>query len=587
MSDLVLTAKAQKNSSNLFLGTFTFKKVDDQNYEVIDGQQRITTLVLLSIALKVLLMERSDQNPDSHISQQIIPAINNHFIFVQDHQGNVVGSKLSAANIIREYLKEICLDLDFDMKNYPTSERKGAGDARKIKRYIKHFYDELNKEDTSDLKNIWGAIQGCELLITEVDTDEEAFNLFEVLNARGKKLETGDLLKNHIFRELYDTKDFEKYADKWDDEIVSNLKNPSELVLMLRHYYFTKNGFVTKQELYRKIKSLIQDRGMSMDDFVLEISDYSDWHKEISSGSRTDFKDGLFGHFLNNKYKRNDYDDHADRLYGSLGALKMFNFKPVFPLIFSYFKRIQYFIKNDIYKKEKNNDKLFKNAEILLEKLEIYHFINYKIGSKKISFIEKVFSEYAKIFSSCDDMSSLIAAKNALIEKLNKDLDARSDFKLNFQSLRYKRDRDTKDLIRYIFHKFNISRTNKGRNTDSPIFDYDKSQQISIEHWAPLTTPSNADYAKIHETVSDEALNSIGNLAVLLHTENASLGNKTPKEKSDITRDNLKQKKITLHSFVIEFLDTYEDDFIAWDEEKINSRTENLAAEAYDEVWNF
>ena len=101
-------------------------------------------------------------------------------------------------------------------------------------------------ELTSDLKNIWGAIQGCELLITEVDTNEEAFNLFEVLNARGKKLETGDLLKNHIFRELYDTKDFEKYADKWDDEIVSNLKNPSELVLMLRHYYFTKNGFVTK-----------------------------------------------------------------------------------------------------------------------------------------------------------------------------------------------------------------------------------------------------------------------------------------------------------------------------------------------------
>ena len=354
MSDLVLSAKAQKNSSNLFLGTFTFKKVDDQNYEVIDGQQRITTLVLLSIALKVLLTERSDLNHDSHISQQIIPAINNHFIFVQDNQGNVVGSKLSAANIIREYLKEICLNLDFDMKNYPKSGQKGAGDARKIKRYIKHFYDELNKEDTSDLKNIWGAIQGCELLITEVDTDEEAFNLFEVLNARGKKLETGDLLKNHIFRELYDTKDFEKYADKWDDEIVSNLKNPSELVLMLRHYYFTKNGFVTKQELYRKIKSLIQDRGMSMDDFVLEISDYSDWHKEISSGSRTDFKDELFGHFLNNKYKRNDYDDHADRLYGSLGALKMFNFKPVFPLIFSYFKRIQYFIKNDIYKKEKN-----------------------------------------------------------------------------------------------------------------------------------------------------------------------------------------------------------------------------------------
>jgi len=589
LGDLILCSKSQliNSKNNLFLGTFTFKKVDDSNYEIIDGQQRITTLVLLTLALKVVFMERVKENSDSHIDQKVIPAINDLFLNVEDNQGVTTGSKLLAAPKIRDFLSEICMNLDFDMTNYPKSLQKGAGDSKKIKRYIKHFYDELNKEDTPDLKDIWGTIQNCELLITEVNTDEEAFNLFEVLNARGKQLETGDLLKNHIFKELYDTPDFDKYADMWDDDIVSTLKKPSELVLMLRHYYFTKNGMITKQELYREIKELIKDNKMSMDDFIIQVSDYTDWHVEISSGNKDSFKDELFNRFLIRKYKSSDYVDHAERLYSSLAAMKLFNFKPVFPAIFSYLKRIQYFLKNDIYKKKKKGDKLFEKIEQLFEKLEIYHFINYKLGTKKISFIEKTFSEYAMKFGECDDMSELLNIQDDLLDKLKSDLDTKTDFLLNFQSLRFKPDRESKDLIRYIFHKFNISRTRKNRNTDSAIYDFDKSRQISIEHWAPISTPADKNYSKIHANISNEGLNSIGNLVVLLHTENASLGNKTPKEKGDIARQNLIDKKITLHAFVVDFLDKYEDKFPGWDEDDISNRTVLLGNEAYDKVWRF
>jgi len=590
LGDLILCSKSQNKSSknsNLFLGTFTFKKVDDSDYEIIDGQQRITTLVLLALALKVVFMERVQENADTHINQKVIPAINDLFLNVENNQGVTTGSKLLAAPKIRDFLSEICMNLDFDMKNYPKSMQKGAADSRKIKRYIKHFYDELNKEDTPDLKDIWGAIQNCELLITEVSTDEEAFNLFEVLNARGKQLETGDLLKNHIFKELYDTQDFEKYADMWDDDIVSNLKKPSELVLMLRHYYFTKNGMITKQELYRQIKELIKDKKMSMDDFLLEVSDYSEWHVEITGGNKETFKEELFNRFLKRKYKPSNHVDHAERLYSSLAALKLFNFKPVFPAIFAYLKRIQYFLKNDIYKKKKKGDKLFDKIERLFDKLEIYHFINYKLGGKKISFIEKTFSEYAMKFGGCEDMDELLNTQNELLDKLKSDLDTKTDFLLNFQSLRFKPDRESKDLIRYIFHKFNISRTQKNRNTDSAIYDFDKSRQISIEHWAPTTVPLDKDYSKIHATISNEGLNSIGNLVVLLHTENASLGNKTPEEKGAITNTNLSNNEITLHAFVVDFIRKYEDQFREWGEDNINNRTKELGNEAYDKVWKF
>ncbi|WP_232781144.1 GmrSD restriction endonuclease domain-containing protein [Macrococcoides caseolyticum] len=41
-----------------------------------------------------------------------------------------------------------------------------------------------------------------EMVVMYVETDDinEAFIIFETLNARGKELETSDLLKNHVFR---------------------------------------------------------------------------------------------------------------------------------------------------------------------------------------------------------------------------------------------------------------------------------------------------------------------------------------------------------------------------------------------------
>tara|TARA_B100002019_G_scaffold284483_1_gene292210 strand:+ start:280 stop:2145 length:1866 start_codon:yes stop_codon:yes gene_type:complete len=585
LSDLRFCTKNQKS---LFLGTFTFKVYGDKKdeYDIIDGQQRLTTLVILSLALKVIFMERTAENADSHITQQLIPAINNLFINILDSQGNVRGPKLKSAISIRDFLEKICLNLDFDMKNYPTSDQKGAADARKVKRYIKHFYEELIDVKTSDLKEIWAAIQNCGMLVTEVNSDEEAFYLFEVLNARGKELETGDLLKNNIFSQGKDEKHYDKLVNDWD-EIVSNLKSPKDLVPMLRHWYFTKNGFVTKNDLYRKTKDLTKELKMSPDDFCVELFDYSLWQKELSSGTRASFKEMLFDEFLSRKYKAKDYQDHADRLYNSLSALKLFNYGPVFPLLFSYFKKIQELIAEKIYVRKKKNDKLIQNMEVLLEKLEIFHFINYKVGEQKVTVIENLFSEYAKEYTGCSDMKEVEKTTNDLLDKIEKLLESRSDFLLKFQTIKYQRSKDKKALIRYIFNKFNISRTAKGKNTDSLIYDYDSSKDPSIEHWAPVTTPSDPNYAPIHINLSEDAINSIGNLAVLTSDQNASLGNRSPTEKADQLAVDLNAGKITLHAFVNDFLNTYKNDFPKWNEKNIEDRAKKLSIEGYDEVWKF
>ena len=77
---------------------------------------------------------------------------------------------------------------------------------------------------------------------------EEAFIIFETLNARGKDLETADLLKNFVFSKSKDVDDTQK---KWNS-IVDNL-DKIDTTNYIRHYWNSSHKFIRKNDLYREI----------------------------------------------------------------------------------------------------------------------------------------------------------------------------------------------------------------------------------------------------------------------------------------------------------------------------------------------
>ena len=68
MTDLKYCLDPKNRQESFFLGNFTFKipQVSDRSipYDVIDGQQRITTFVLLGLALKIELNKRKDEDSE-------------------------------------------------------------------------------------------------------------------------------------------------------------------------------------------------------------------------------------------------------------------------------------------------------------------------------------------------------------------------------------------------------------------------------------------------------------------------------------------------------------------------------------------
>ncbi len=84
-------------------------------------------------------------------------------------------------------------------------------------------------------------------MYVETDDINEAFIIFETLNARGKDLETSDLLKNHLFRISGNSLGIVK--EKWQ-QTIDNL-DKIDTTKFIRHYWNSISEFTREKDLYK------------------------------------------------------------------------------------------------------------------------------------------------------------------------------------------------------------------------------------------------------------------------------------------------------------------------------------------------
>jgi len=177
------TAWLRKKSLFYLGGVIIVKTRFDQNtYDLIDGQQRFTTLWLISLILGLDLYE---------------------FTKVKKH------SRLSFA--IREevtrYFDQTLANREFNDK---VDERAEGGSLVKIfkaKTLIRTFLDAHFKQDTGKLQSFSRFIaDNVKLLVTEVPDTPHLNKLFEVINNRGIQLQHHEILKAKILEKIIKNK---------------------------------------------------------------------------------------------------------------------------------------------------------------------------------------------------------------------------------------------------------------------------------------------------------------------------------------------------------------------------------------------
>ena len=220
-----------------FVGTVLVSPTDKKNhYEVIDGQQRLTTFFLLLCALK----HRFQGEPQREAISSLISTS------YTDSEGEMRTSlklELRYENAGEVITKLVALN-DHPLAVRAQIQAAGIPSFGSLEKLVNAYgtlyrYLEENYDEVAKLKKYWGYIANNVVFI-QISTDvSSALKIFETINERGVGLNPMDLLKNLLFTQVEHTQ-FTRLKDEWK-KITKPLEKEKERPLRFLRYFLMAN----------------------------------------------------------------------------------------------------------------------------------------------------------------------------------------------------------------------------------------------------------------------------------------------------------------------------------------------------------
>lgn len=302
---LVIEGKAESH----FIGSIVLKDEGRKNglptYTIIDGQQRITTIILLLGAI-VYMMRQHEMQDDFLGSKQYLIAVDD-----KNRDTVMVSSEYhsSMENLIKAIVQPDSEMLSKSLQSFIDSviTRKQDKIIADVFRFFVVKIQELLASATDKEKFLLDLRDGV-VNITYVSvissTDEDSYTIFEILNARGMELEDHELLKNYIMRYMHPVENRDKAKETWT-EIETILG--SQIGKFIKHYTIHRFGYDKELSDYKQIQqnskkvevdSLLQDLRRKTEMYVKLISPVL----ESNGGSCTLVEYKIFSFFKRKKY---------------------------------------------------------------------------------------------------------------------------------------------------------------------------------------------------------------------------------------------------------------------------------------------
>lgn len=236
---------------------------DFSHHSVVDGQQRLITLSLLAKALDSRLLSKVSETASNQVEMRKWMSNNSDiskFFFIVNDDSERTADRI----VFNEYLKygDFYSNLINDnINNFNELELTNAEqNIYEVYLKLKELISELTDEQLRKFVNY--VKKNIKLIITVAPSEEKAFQLFEVLNSRGRVLEPLDLIKNIFLQKIYEDNqtDQEKrmFNQDWN-EFSDNLVIAKNRVIssstFLKHYIIGRYGInLKKDKLYSYIK---------------------------------------------------------------------------------------------------------------------------------------------------------------------------------------------------------------------------------------------------------------------------------------------------------------------------------------------
>jgi hypothetical protein len=182
----------------------------DRDFDLVDGQQRITSLFLLYLALKEQFAEFEPAENDSRAYKRAKVVLESIMI-IDDEKERGGKPRLKTAAESEDFLLRIIDQQPTPIDPKSVTEKNLKANYQEIETFVKEqltdaqkllsFYDRISH-------SVW-------FLRLEVDSNEQALEIFEKMNDRGLALNSADLLKNLLFQNTSQS-EYSILAEAWE-----------------------------------------------------------------------------------------------------------------------------------------------------------------------------------------------------------------------------------------------------------------------------------------------------------------------------------------------------------------------------------
>ena len=230
--EFAMTVGGLKQNGSYFLGSIVSFENEDGEQEIIDGQQRITSLFLLLRAIYTKLKKGDDSNTEAaqNFINKIEPAIwrTDNLTGKVDYSDILLTSRV-VDNAGNEILKKIL--------------ETGVADERANDNYSKNYilfqklYDlHCQQAPLKVFDFIYALLNQAILLPIGADNQDTALTIFSTLNNRGLPLNDADIFKAKIYNNLKNDDEKNKFIEQWK-ALEKDAIEAKESIQHLFYYY--------------------------------------------------------------------------------------------------------------------------------------------------------------------------------------------------------------------------------------------------------------------------------------------------------------------------------------------------------------
>lgn len=502
-----------------YMGYLVLQSTDSKRFDIIDGQQRLTTISVMILACLGHLQDLIDGKLDADNNTKRKDQLQNSYIGYLDPVSLIPRSKLELNRHNNSFYQTYLVPLErIPQRGLNASEHQ-------LRKAFNWFKDKIKARVGHTVESGRALAAFLDTLVDKLFftvitvTDElNAFKVFETLNARGVRLSATDLLKNYLFSVIssQNTHETELKAleDRW--ERIVGLLGSESFPEFLRVFWNSRNKLVRKSELFKTIRGRVGTRESAFQ-LLRDLDHYSAVYAALR-----DPQDPAW----------NPQEKHA------LAQLVMFNVRQPLAMLLACHAR---FHDTD----RANFTRIVKAVAVVSLRYNV-------ICNLQAHEQERLYNDIAWKVSTGEHAraADVIGALQAVYPD-----DAQFKVAFSEKELRTTNSRNKK-VVRYIL--FEIERQRSGQD-----FDFE-SATYNLEHILP-EHPSDA-WWYIEESRQDRLIYRIGNMTPLESSRNRDLGNADYATKREI----FAQSAFQLTRAVAEHYES-------WDEQKIDTRQQQLA----------